>query len=191
MLGIFLDSETNGLNIQKHRIIEIAYKIIDLETGKLIDAFETPLFVSFEEWKNSDPLSLKVTGVTWKDLEDGMKMDKVAHSIKNSFKRCGIERGKAVFICQNPSFDRPFFSQIVDADTQEKLRWPYHWLDLASMYWMKYIRDHLEIPLEAAISKNEIAKSLGLPPESNPHKAMNGVNHLLLCYEAIVGFPKN
>ena len=55
MLGIFLDSETNGLDVRKHRIIELAYKIIDVETGEVIDTLDTPLFIPFEEWKKSDP----------------------------------------------------------------------------------------------------------------------------------------
>ncbi len=190
MLGIFLDSETNGLNLRKHRIIELAYKIINVETGEIIETFETPLFIPFEEWKKSDPLSLEVNGFSWHDLKDGMEPQKVAEHIKLSFKRCGIERGKAVFICQNPSFDRAFFSQLIDTDVQEQLNWPYHWLDLASMYWCKSIQGGRSLPWDTGISKNKIAEALGLPREVDPHKAMNGVDHLLLCYEAIVGFPE-
>lgn len=188
MLGIFLDSETNGLNVQRHHIIEIAYKIIDIQTGALIEAFSTPLFVTDEEWAKSDPASLKVNGFTFEELQKGMQREEAADTIQRSFARCGIERGKAVFICQNPSFDRAFFSQLVDADTQEKLNWPYHWLDLASMYWAKCLQEETVKPWETGISKNKIAEALGLPLEADPHKAMNGVDHLLLCYEKVIGF---
>ncbi len=189
MLGIFLDSETNGLNVRKHRIIELAYKIIDVETGEVIDTFNTPLFIPFEEWKKSDPLSLEVNGFSWHDLKDGMEPQKVVEQVKLSFKRCGIERGKAVFICQNPSFDRAFFLQLIDTDVQEQLNWPYHWLDLASMYWGKCVQEGKVFPWDTGVSKNKIAEALGLPTEVEPHKAMNGVDHLILCYEAVVGFP--
>ena len=40
----------------------------------------------------------------------------------------------------------------------------------------------------AGFSKDKIAKSLNLPEEKKPHKAMRGVDHLLLCYEKTVGF---
>lgn len=188
MLAIFLDSETNGLNVRKHHIIELAYKVVDVETGEVIESFETLLQIPFEEWKKSDPASLEVNGFKWDDVKGGKKPQQVAEEIKLSFKRCGIERGQAVFICQNPSFDRAFFSQLIDADLQEQLNWPYHWLDLASMYWGKCISEGKN-PWDSGVSKNKIAESLGLPPETDPHKAMNGVDHLLLCYEAIVGFP--
>lgn len=190
MLGIFLDSETNGLNVRKHRIIELAYKILNVETGALLDTYETLIQVPYEEWKKSDPSSLEVNGFAWHDLKEGKKPSKVAEEVKDSFKRCNVERGKAVFICQNPSFDRAFFSQIIDTDTQEKLNWPYHWLDLASMYWCKCLQEGKVYPWETGVSKNQIANALGLPPEPDPHKAMNGVDHLILCYEAVVGTPK-
>ena len=189
MLGIFLDSETNGLNIQKHRIIELAYKIVDLERGDTLETFETPLFLSSEDWKQSDPLSLKVNGFSWNDLEKGMTPSAAAEAIKASFKKCNIKRNEAVFICQNSSFDRAFFSQLIQSEVQEKLRWPYHWLDLASMYWCRCIREGQGLPWKNGVSKNTIAFTFGLPQESYPHKAMNGVNHLILCYEAVVGFP--
>ena len=190
MLGIFLDSETNGLNVHKHRICELAYRIVNVETGKVLESFETLIRISLQEWKKSDPSSLKVNGFQWDDIKNGKDPHEVAHEIKLSFKRLGIERGKGVFICQNPSFDRAFFTQLIDADTQEKLNWPYHWLDLASMYWMKCLSERQVQPWNTGISKNDIAKALGLPPEAEPHKAMNGVDHLLLCYKNVVGFSK-
>ena len=86
-----------------------------------------------------------------------------------------------------------FFSQIVDPDTQETLSWPYHWLDLASMYWaitmQKAIQHQGPLPWETGYSKDLIAKQYQQPPEASPHRAMNGVTHLLVCYKAVVGFP--
>ncbi len=189
MLGIFLDSETNGLNVRKHRICELAYKVVDVENGETLEAFESLIHIPFEEWEKSDPASLKVNGFTWNDLKDGMTPQKLAEKVKLSFKQCGIQRGQAVFICQNPSFDRAFFTQLIDTDVQEELNWPYHWLDLASMYWMKCLSAKGSKPWDTGVSKNQIAEALGLPTEAEPHKAMNGVDHLILCYKAVVGFP--
>ena len=190
MLGIFLDIETNGLNINKHKVIEIAHKIVDVCTGQIVDSFHTTVFQHYKEWKRSDPLSLKVNGFTWNDIKDGMLPEQVAEKVRFSFLRAGIKRGKAVFICQNPSFDRGFFNQLIDVDAQESLNWPYHWLDLASMYWMHCFFKGSSFPWETGLSKNKIAAAYDLPTEAMPHKAMNGVDHLLLCYRAIVGFPE-
>ncbi len=191
MLGIFLDIETNGLNTQKHKIIEIAYKIVDVRTGEVLESFETILRHPFKEWKQSNPSSLQVNGLSWEDIKGGMKPEKVADIVKESFSRYNITRRNAVFICQNPSFDRAFFCQLIDADVQEELEWPYHWLDLASMHWMHCLVGGKGgvLPWETGLSKNEIAAFYHLPIEKRPHKAMNGVNHLLLCYQTFVKFP--
>ena len=60
MLGVFLDTETNGLNAFKHRVLEIAFKIVDLKTGELKEAYHTIIHQPGTVWKSSDPSSLKV-----------------------------------------------------------------------------------------------------------------------------------
>src|ERR1700688_3480492 len=72
VLGIFFDSETNGLNSQKHKIIEIAFQILDVVTGEVKDAFESVISVSPEDWKKSDPESLRVNGFTWEKTTQGL-----------------------------------------------------------------------------------------------------------------------
>lgn len=194
MLGVFLDTETSGLNPLKHKILELAFKIIDVKSGDLKHSFETLVSQSQTDWEKSDPESLKVNGFTWSQVSQGNKIDQIAESIITTFKNWNIIKGAAVFICQNPSFDRAFFSQLIDPDTQEALNWPYHWLDLASMYWAENIQKGIKklgpFPWDTGVSKDRISSVYRLPAEAKPHRAMNGVNHLLLCYEAIVGFPE-
>ncbi len=191
MLGIFLDTETNGLNAFKHKVIEIAFKIVDLETEKVVDSYSSIVFQTYEEWQNSNLESLQINGFNWEDISFGKKPETISEEIQACFKINNIKRGEAVFICQNPSFDRAFFSQFVDADLQEKKLWPYHWLDLASMYFaaslIKKKEDpSIEFPWKTGLSKDNIAKVLHLPPESKPHRAMNGVDHLILCYKMVL-----
>ncbi len=194
MLGVFLDSEANGLNSQVHKLLEIAFKIVDLSNGSLKEEYHAVIAHPIEVWEKSDRESLKVNGFTWNEVEKGKSSRLVSQEIIDCFTRNGIRRKKAVFICQNPSFDRVFFSQLIDSDTQELLSWPYHWLDLASMYWAltmeKAKQGTSRLPWETGFSKDLIANAYKLPQEAKPHRAMNGVDHLLLCYEAVVGFPK-
>ncbi len=194
MMGIFLDTETNGLNSQIHKILEIAYKIVDLSNGSVLEEFHSIIAQPIEVWEKSDPNSLKINGFSWAEVAKGIPSTAISQTIIDSFTKWGIRRKKAVFICQNPSFDRAFFSQLVDPETQELLSWPYHWLDLASMYWAITLRKATErlgpLPWDTGFSKDLIAKHYQLPTESTPHRAMNGVSHLLLCYQAVVGFPK-
>lgn len=190
MLAIFLDSETNGLNVAKHRIIELAYKIIDVCTGKVISQFETKIGLTKEQWEKSDPQSLQVNRFTWNELEHAPCVDLVSATVIHSFHEHDIQRGKAVFICQNPSFDRAFFSQVIDPDLQEKLNLPYHWLDLASMFWALKMKEGKEFPWDTGFTKDKIAKNLSLPSENQPHRAQNGVDHLISCYDKLLSFPQ-
>ncbi len=194
MIGVFLDTETNGLNSQIHKIIEIAFKIVDLTNGALKEEYQTLVAQPIEVWEKSDQESLRINGFTWDEVSKGKMARHVSQAIIDIFTRWGIRRKKAIFICQNPSFDRIFFSQLVDPDTQELLSWPYHWLDLASMYWALTINRAKEqrgpLPWETGFSKDLIALQYKLPEEAKPHRAMNGVAHLLLCYQAVVGFPQ-
>ena len=195
VIGVFLDTETNGLNSQIHKIVELAFKIVDLASGKPIEEYQALVAPSIEAWEKSDQESLRINGFTWDEVCKGKTARHTSQAIIDVFTRCGVRRKKAVFICQNPSFDRVFFSQLIDPDTQELLSWPYHWLDLASMYWALSMNRAKEksgpFPWETGFSKDLIASQYKLPGEEKPHRAMNGVRHLLLCYEAVVGFPIN
>jgi oligoribonuclease len=190
MLGIFLDTETNGLNPFKHRIAEVAFKIVDLLTLEVKTEYQTLVQMQPHEWEKSDPESLKLNNFTWSEVSHGKPPLKVAEEIIFAFGGQDIRRGHAVFICQNPSFDRVFFSQLIDTDKQEKLLWPYHWLDLASMYWVRAIDsgklNKQNYPWETGISKDKIAAHYNLPTEKKPHRAMNGVDHLFLCYKRVI-----
>jgi oligoribonuclease len=193
MLGIFLDLETSGLDTQRHRILEIAFKIIDFSTGSLVIEYQTIIKHSDEVWSARDLESIQVNGFNHEMMLAGKEEQIVADEVIQLLNKLGIKRGKALFICQNPSFDRAFFFQLAPSYLQEKFQWPYHWLDLASMYWAFDIKRRLDsgkgYPEQVSVSKDAIAKAYKLPPEKKPHRAMNGVDHLIECYKAVVGIP--
>lgn len=190
--GIFIDIETNGLDPARHRSLEIACQIVDLSNGGSLGEYNSVVKQSIEVWERSDRVSLAVNGFQWEDLAVGIEESEVADQLITLFKQMGVARGKAVFIAQNPTFDRAYFSQLIPVYRQEQLNWPYHWLDFASMYWalhVQQLRDKPTAPSEEInLSKDTIAKEYGLPPEPKPHRAMNGVQHLVDCYSRVVGF---
>lgn len=192
MLAIFLDIETSGLDLFKHRVLEIAFQIVDLQTGELHYDYSTVLRQPLEVWEKRDPKSVEVNGFTWEKILTGKEEALVGQEIKEIFTACQIQRGKAVYICQNPGFDRGFFSQLIEVSYQERCSWPYHWLDFASMYWalrMQHFKaEQQDIPQKMNLSKNAIAQEYLLPLEPYPHSARNGVDHLILCYRTVVGF---
>lgn len=193
MLAIFLDIETTGLDSKIHKPIDLAFKILDASTGELKIAYQSIIKQTPENWALNDPISIEVNGYTFEEIATGKEPAMIAEEIVDIFAKLQVQRGKAVFICQNPAFDRGFFTQIIDVYTQESLNWPYHWLDFASMYWAYVSMDlkqrRVGFPEELSLSKNSIAEGRGLPIESSPHRAMNGVDHLILCYQTVVDFP--
>jgi oligoribonuclease len=186
MYLIFLDTETTGLNPEKHRIIEIAYKVINSLSKRVVISYESIVSQPLEVWAAADPESLKINGFVWEQLLHGRTEQVVADTIANDLNHLELGQKEGVFICQNPSFDRSFFLQLINADIQEHFGWPYHWLDLASMYWaVCTLSKAPALTKESELSKNAIANFYGIPAEEHPHRAMNGVNHLIRCYEAI------
>lgn len=191
MLAIFLDIETTGLDFTKHKPIDIALQIVDISSGKKLKSYQALIAQPEQVWKQSDPVSLEVNGYTLEQISLGKKPSLVTEEIIEVLTSLSIRRGNAVFICQNPAFDRGFFTQLIDVYTQENLHWPYHWLDFASMYWallvQKSLCENAAFPEFINLSKNQIAKAYNLPEEISPHRAISGVEHLMLCYQAVLG----
>jgi oligoribonuclease len=189
---VFLDAETTGLDPFSHRLLEIAFKVVDVQSGHEKLTYQTGVRQPRDVWERRDPTSVEINGFTWDKVQLGKEEADVRQEIMQIFSDLKIARGTTIYICQNPAFDRNFFAQLIDVYTQEKLQWPYHWLDFASMYWalqVKFYRDvHQPIPLKMSLSKDEIAQRYQLPIEPSPHSALNGVEHLLLCYRTVVGF---
>lgn len=183
MRGIFLDCEANGTDFLKHHMLEIAYRIIDLETDTELVSYEAMIAHPKDVWESSNPRSLKVNGILFEELQMGKLPSLVKQEILAQFEKLAIHRENAVFICHNPSFDRGFFQKLMGVDTLEEIHAPYHWLDLASMFWV--LKGHHKENF--SLRKDHICDSLGIEKEVMPHKAMNGCNSLIDCYYALLG----
>jgi DNA polymerase-3 subunit epsilon/oligoribonuclease len=175
-------------------LLEIAFKVVDVTSGHEKLTYQTIVKQPLEVWEKRDPASVEINGFTWDKVQLGKEEEIVRKEIIQIFTDLSIARGTTVYICQNPAFDRNFFAQLVDVYTQEQMQWPYHWLDFASMYWALQVKNHREtggaFPSDTGLSKNAIAQHYQLPSEISPHSALNGVDHLLLCYRTVVGFDK-
>lgn len=191
MKAVFLDIETTGLDPLKHKIIDIAFYLIDLSKNKKLTFYQSVVRQSQEVWDKRDPGSTEFNGFTFAEVLEGKDPEVVLQEIKQLFDEYQIKRGFGVFICQNPAFDRTFLSQLASIPIQESLQWPYHWLDLASMYFALTLKAELDqgkpFPESITLSKNKIAESFKIPPEAHPHRAGGGVKHLIECYEALFG----
>lgn len=188
MLLVFLDSEATGMDPEKHRAIELAFKIYDSVSFHLVNSYESIISQSQEVWAEADPESSKIHGFTYEEILKGKNEQAIRGEVITYLNNAKISQKGGVFICQNPSFDRVLFNKIVSERLQKQYNWPYHWLDLASMYWtfLHYEKkSKLGEIQEKDLSKNHIAEHFGIAPEPYPHRAMNGVNHLVHCYQAL------
>jgi len=195
--GVFLDIETNGLDPYLHSPLEISLSIYDLHNMECISSYTTFIECSEREWViHSDPQALKINGITYDQVKEGKSFECICEDLVELFLSYEIHKTNSVFICQNPSFDRAFFNQIMPVESQNEIELPYHWLDLASMYFMenlvpkkvngRTVRYHPHITT-IPCSKDAIASYYGLPIEGKPHRAFNGVQHLITCYKALMG----
>lgn len=192
MKGVFIDIETTGLDPFKHVPIDISCVIAELHDIKIYDepykmselsTYTTLIKCSKTDFDEMHNESLNVHKITFEKMITGKPIDEVSEDLTELFLTHEIERDNSVFICQNPSFDRPFFTKILDAESQKELNLPYHWLDLASMYWARLIKKRKG--LNVSLSKDSIAKSLNIPTEIKPHSSLQGVLHLIECYKEV------
>jgi DNA polymerase-3 subunit epsilon/oligoribonuclease len=184
MRAIFLDTETGGLDPSKHPLLEIAFVVVDLISNQTLQTFCSLVKPDELDWTLCDPAALKINGFKQHEFNQAPSIKEVGDQILNSFETLNIHRKNAVFICQNPSFDRAFFSKLIHPHIQEAHQWPYHWLDLASMYWAIKLKEGKK-PWDNGLSKDKIALDLKLPCEKAPHRALRGVEHLKLCFDKL------
>lgn len=194
---IFLDAETGGLDAGKNPLLEIALKVVNAFSGELLGEYQSYVKIPRERWSCCHPRALEANGITRMDTLYGKNSDIIRNEIARLFQSLKIHKNNSCYICQNPTFDRGFFRQIFPEEVQTQLRWPCHWLDMASMNFaitilgmkMSGLHEDNICRFRIPFSKDGIARQHGLVPESKPHKAMNGVDHLMEIYKRIVGYP--
>ena len=188
------------MNPLEHTVLEIALVLWDLKSGEMIDSYESVVAIERVQFRKAQPEALKCNGFTFDELrEKGKPMAEIKMEILAFFSRNGVNRTNSKFIAQNCSFDKSFFTHILTEDEQRQANLPYHWLDFPSMNFVVCLQNLREASKDSGkssttmnymsipFSKDYIASANSLPPEEKPHRAMNGVKHLILLFKNIVG----
>ena len=182
MRGIFVDLETTGRDASKHVVLDICVAVVDMTSCDNIAQYHSCITCSADDWLRSEPKALQVNGFDESALIQGKSIERVSYELLGFLVNLQLTRYNSFFMCQNPTFDKPFFDKIITLENQENYDMPYHWLDLASMYWIvKGVGNIGDINL----SKDAIARNIGRPIEEMPHRATNGVRHLIECYKVL------
>lgn len=182
MRGIFVDVETTGRDASKHVPLDICVAVVDMTSCYNIAQYHSCITCSADDWLHSEPKALLVNGFDESALVQVKSIEKVSDELLDFLINLKLTRYNSFFMCQNPTFDKPFFDKIITLENQQKYDMPYHWLDLASMYWIVSCGINIG---DINLSKDAIARNLGLPIEEMPHSATNGVHHLIECYKVL------
>jgi len=91
-----VDIEANGMNIQKHQIIEIA--AVKIKNGKIIGRYESLVYT-----KEINPIIVELTGIRAEDTEDAPDLQTVMTEFK-------LFLDDAIFIAHDVKFDYNFIS---------------------------------------------------------------------------------
>lgn len=182
----FVDIETSGLDFNIHVVLDIAIVVVDYsDSKKKRIGYTSCIECDEKDWILAEEEALLINGFSEENHFPSKKDWQAGKEIEEFLVKNKIQNGNSFFLCQNPSFDRPFFYQLLSQNRMKELNMPYHWLDLASMYWIKTYGSMDIDPKSISLSKDDIAHTFGIPPEDKPHKALKGALHLIKCYEAL------
>ena len=163
---VFVDVETTGLKPKVNEIIEFA--AVRDKTGETFTTKIKPKRI-----ETASEYALKLNGYTEEAWADAPEMEDILPEIVDFLK-------DSVIAGQNPRFDASF----INAASEEHgidLRVDYHVIDVATLSY-----EHLFPCGLDSLSLKNVCKFLGVPPEPEVHRALNGalmarrVYHILL-----------
>lgn len=161
------DLETTGLDLTKHEIIEIGLVLVRQPDLEIIDTLA--IKVRPDNIIQADPKALEING--YKD-EDWSQ----AYTLKEAMTTYMSKVENSIFCAHNTSFDLPFLKQAcVKTNISNTL--DYHCIDVPTLVWLKFRNSELE-----RLNLSKVAEFMGLHPEPDVHRAINGA---MLAYEVL------
>lgn len=118
---------------------------------------------------------------------DSSRAQTTENAVEQLLHREQIVVGEALFVCYNPAVQKRLFDQIVSSTANL----PMLWLDIASMYWVKFQLGHRDgsMPVHYGLELSEIAHALGINRDKYADSPLDGAKLLVDCYRLIVGWP--
>lgn len=178
----FIDIETSGLEPPDAVILSI---------GAIADGEEFYVVIrpTEEEWQRASPKALEVNGMTWEDVSQGISLSDAKWQLLQFLLKHNIDED-ANFVGQNPRFDMKFLSFYMGAELDfvgAPIGKP---VDIRELYKRFLVRHELAPILEYYSGKN-IANTLGVPEEPEPHNALEGARVVARNYLAIKKLWRN
>lgn len=162
------DLEATGLDCNVHEILEIGLVITD-ETLTIHETFSVK--IKPEHIETADPTSLKINGYSPEEWNDAVPLHEAITRYEKILKN-------AKFCSHNPTVDWGFlrlaFKKTGIMPTPDYTT-NYHRIDVFSLAWHA-LKDNPP----NSFRLRDIASHLGIAPEPEPHRALNGA---LLAFE--------
>lgn len=118
MIITFIDTETTGLDLFKHEVIDIALLQIDWQNGNFFEISQFDSKIKPKNIKNASKTALKINGYTSKKWKDAPESSSFLSLIKSYIE------GSEVVCGQNLVFDYRFINKMFDSNEHERPRWP-------------------------------------------------------------------
>jgi DNA polymerase-3 subunit epsilon len=154
------DVETTGTDERIHEIIEIGLVLVDQKTLEIIEEWETK--IKPMNIQSATEVALKINGYNEKEWEN-------APSIIEALETYSAKTRDTMFCAHNNIFDWNFLTA-----SHRRTHVPQneckHKVDLLTLGWEK-VRNYPEIQ---KLGLKEICLFLGIEPEPDPHRALNG-----------------
>lgn len=164
---IFVDVETTGLEAGKHKIIEIGAILVGPQNLEILEEFNEKILWDDRVMLSASPEALKINGY---DRDLWIRDAKFEEDVLTGLNKF---TGGALMVGWNIGFDRAF----LEAAYRRYGKWfpfDYHAIDVMSLTWWEigYALDSLSL--------SKVCKYLGIEPEPEVHRALNGARK---CYE--------
>jgi DNA polymerase III alpha subunit (gram-positive type) len=167
-----IDVETTGLDSQKHEIIEIGLVVFESESPfKVLNTFNTK--VKPEHPETGSSMAFQVNGYTEKEWADAPSLYSALGEMEEMCKG-------STMLAYNVSFDWSFLQEAYKK-TKQRSPFDYHRLDLFTVAWMNI--PHEEI---ANWKLKTVCEKLGIAPEPEIHRAINGAKAGYDVYRSIL-----
>lgn len=154
----FTDLETSGDVFFEHEILEIGLVLADQKSFEILDTLD--LKIKPVHIENAVPAALERNGYKPENWRNAI-------SLKEAIEQYSGKTEGAIFCAYNATFDWGFINEAFrKTGVEDKM--DYHRLDILSMLWKSHLKGM------DSWSLKKICGILGVPPEPEPHTALNG-----------------
>lgn len=182
---VVIDTETGGLNPNRHPIFALGLVVLDTRTGPLC-GLEVPV----RDLAPPDPQAVAITGIDLEaHLATAMPPDEAVRTLETFLAPHFDLRRPVTIAGHNVAFDIAFLKRLYRlarlAGAQPAIKLNYHTVDLHSA-WAVLAAAGIA-PTSQYASLDAIAHALGVIPEQPRHSALADALTTAYCFHALIG----